>query len=326
MKVLILFSMDLSGLNGDFMIHNRAVLDELKMLRADMAVNDQDLLISVFGSEGSGKSVFAMNLGKVLDSAYGADCIAITVHDFARIAPKTEPIHVVHWDEAHHFSRRGMYDTDVNRVLLKYFQTIRGAKRIVILCYPALQEMDRYITQHRTRLFFETIKKGNQYLVRGWRKEQILAKLDTMRLYKQSSKSQRWKGIPRNPIVAFGHDFTGIEQIISDYKLLKRGSLSEADDELLSTFGYYNLMDVVRKLMSVTDYSVARLKTIVSEEINQAVKDNDNIRVKGGRYTITDEKVFNKLFEVCLERLPRAPDLSQISCITHDSKEVEVVV
>lgn len=303
------------------MIYNDTLIQELRILRADMDQNDQDLFISIYGYEGSGKSTFAINLLKELDPTFSAnvvkDRVARTLVDFARKVTKTGPLEGTLWDEAHRFSSRGMYDATANRDLLEYFQDIRGAKRIFALCYPDIKEMDRYVTKHRSRLFFETIKKGNKFWVRGWRKDQILAILDTMRLYKGKSKKDRWKGIPKQPVMLFQCDYRGIEAEMEEYKKIKSQSLSDADSVLRAKYAYYNLMDIVREVIQVTDYSQAQIQNVASKVVQKAAEGGwkDQIFIQNNRYTITDDDVFQNLVEDTLTQLPR-PRISDLSDIT----------
>lgn len=312
------------------MIYSSPLLSELEMLKKDMEENNQDLVISVFGFEGSGKSTFAVNLDKVLDPSFCADNlqkrVARSIEDFARKVYLTGPMQVMHWDEAHRFASRGTFDSQMNRDLLEYFQDIRGAKRIFVLCYPDLREMDRYITKHRTKLFFETVKTGNNFWVRGWRKDQILAMLDTMRLYKGKSKKDRWKGIPRKPILVFRCDYKGIEAEMQEYAKLKAASLKNADEVLKAKYGNYNLMDLVREVQQVTDYHESHIRLTASDVVQKAAKNGwkDHIKIQNNRYTITDDSVFENLVKDTLARLPRA-EISEISESTTKDIQGEVM-
>lgn len=307
------------------MIYSSELIQELEYLKKDMEINNQDLVISVWGLEGSGKSIFTINLGKVLDPSYNAGTlkkrVARSVQDFARKATKIGPYQVAHWDEAHRLAKRGTYDDPVNRDLMEYFMDIRGAKRIFILCYPSLKEMDRYITEHRTRLFFETVKKGHNYWIHGWRKDQVMAKLDTQRLYNARSKKERWKGIPKHPILTFKCDFKDIEAEKQEYEKIKEASLKAADDTLMAKYGYYNLMDLIREVQQVTNYNERHIRTIASKAVRAAAEGGwkDHIIIKNNRYTIMDEGVFENLKMDILNMLPRAriPENAEASTNIH---------
>lgn len=241
------------------MILDKAFLEELDGLKQDMRDTNSDLVISIYGKEGSGKSTLALNLAKYLDETFNADNLsqktAQTFEDFARKAPKTESFQVVWWDEAHRFSKRGAYDTQLNRILLEYFQDIRGAKRIYILCYPELKEIDRKVVQ-RSRLFLETIKKGRQFYTRAWSAEQIEAKFNEMRVFSYDSRQKVWTGIPRKAIRIFKCNFKGIEKELEAYKRLKESSLIRSDYKL-STCGMYDTIDIINEILKRTGYKYA---------------------------------------------------------------------
>ncbi len=305
------------------MIHDKMLLLELDMLIADMHTANQDLPIAIFGDEGSGKSTFTANLTVFLDRTFTSETVfkrvAQTVDDFARKAPDTGEFQAIWWDEAHRFSKRGSYDTDVNRVLLEYFQDIRGRKRIYQLDFPELREIDRKVVQ-RCKLFFETIKKGNEFLVRGWSKKQILATIDCYRLPSAKSKALRWAGLPFHPIRVFKHDYKdfpldaskcsmrlepipSVQELMKAYASLKDGSLRRSDEKLRS-YGSRDPIDIANEIMRLSSYTFKSAKDLAYDAVKFALNnnwcENGEIEVINGRYKIKDDVMFNRIIEHCL--------------------------
>src|SRR3990172_11187670 len=118
------------------MIYDQTLLTELELLKADMVENEQDLVISIWGREGTGKSKVAANLAVYLDHTFTPEVVfervAQTFTDYARVFPEVKPFQVGWWDEAHRFSKRGQSDTKSKRWVLEYLQDIRGAKQMQI--------------------------------------------------------------------------------------------------------------------------------------------------------------------------------------------------
>jgi len=295
------------------MIHNPTLIEELSMLTNDMRTSNQDLVISIFGREGSGKSTFALNLAKVLDTTFTPATLpkrtAQTFEDFSRKAPSVDALQLVWWDEAHRFGKRGTYDTETNRALLEYFQDSRGSRRIYLLCYPELKEIDRKVVQ-RSRLYFETIRKGQDWFVRGWRRNQVEAIIDSYRLYSYKSKMERWQGIPRNPITVFKHDYKGVEDLKKEYDVLKEGSLRRTDEKLRA-YGSYNSMDVANEVarLDKNSYSFGHIQHKVTEAAERAVEEgwsgNDGlVKTPSGRWIIKSDVFFEKLVKDVLSLLP----------------------
>lgn len=326
------------------MIYDKSLLLELDMLVADMHKSNQDMPIAIYGDEGTGKSSFSENLAVFLDRTFTKDAVrtrvAQTFEDFALKAPETGPYKVIWWDEAHRFSKRGSYDTDINRVLLEYFQDIRGARRIYLLCFPELREIDRKVIQ-RCKLFFETIKNGDEFLVRGWNKKQILATIDCYRLPSAKSKGLRWAGLPFHPIRVFKHDYEdfpeaslcsrrhepipSVKELNADYKHLKDGSLRRSDFRL-KQYGYRDTIDVANEILRLSSYSFKTAKDLACDAVKFALNngwcENGELEVVNGRYKIKDDEMFNKIIKHCLTRDNMNPRKVQT---TKNDKDIQLV-
>lgn len=216
------------------MINDTGLLHELKILVHEMHTKNTDLVISIFGKERTGKSTLAANLAKLLDPTFNAKNlpkrVGLTFADFARIAPTIAPFQVIWVDEAGMFSKRDSYGVK-NRGMVNYFQEAGGSKRIYILCYPEIVEIDRKVLQ-RSRLFFETTNKGGQYWVKGWTEDQMDKKRAELRLFAAKSIAARWGQTPRVPTKIFQCDYTGIEDVMEAYGKLKELNLERTDDKL----------------------------------------------------------------------------------------------
>lgn len=394
-------------------IDSKEVLLDIALIKEDMLTNNSDCVVSIFGKEGSGKSLFTLNLATYFDKTYfcdwdelqtplpkkvieyitpriknsewlhtatvtpeedgkviairGGDNVilfslhvtkkpdeagkssgkvtisikendkynsivdlpveltkegiylyetydALAVHtrfaqtfeDFARGAPKTPTHRVMWWDEAHRFSKRGTFDTNTNRALLKYFQDIRGARRIFLLCYPELREMDRKVLQ-RSRLYYETVKRADDYFVRGWTQDQIDAKMRSLRVFSKESRASAWvndagQPISKKPVNVFRVNMKGIELVYEAYKKRKEGSLRRSDEEL-AQYGTYGSWDVANEVVRTTDLKFNSAKLMASNATRKAFNERwfgeDELEMVRGNYKIKTESCYNKLVEFC---------------------------
>lgn len=295
------------------MIHDSSLLTELQQLIKEMDSKNTDLVISVFGNERTGKSTFAVNLAKALDPTFNAATLkkrtALTFEDFTKIGPNASPYQVVWWDEAGSFSKRDSYG-GLNRALLEYFQQAGGSKRIYILCFPELSEIDRKVVQ-RTRLFFETVRNRGHYWVKGWRADQIGCKIRELRLFAKKSRAAAWAGVPRHAIKTFKCDYTGIEPEISVYHDLKKLNLLRTDEKLRSHYAV-NLSEIVvlagfeiAKNTGI-DYGRRQLYNFVKESLDAELKAggvSENAMLKGPRdIMIRDEALTDKIISNIMKK------------------------
>ncbi len=305
------------------MIYDKGLLQELDMLRVDMKKHKQDLLIAIYGAEGSGKSTFAGNLAVYLDPTLTPlnlnVRVAQTIEDYARITPDIKPYQVGWWDEAHRFSKRGQNDNLANRFILEYLQDIRGALKIQIWCFPELQEIDRKVIQ-RARLFFETIKKGEQFFVRGWTKKQIKIMVESLKLSNRKSQMEKWIGTPRDPKRVFSCDYknfsnpnlASLVDIMKEYDKMKEGSIRRSEERLRS-HGFYDPLDVAKEIVRRTTMSWSWAEKQAYEIMKFALQDGwggeDELVKEAGRYKIKSKTLFDNMVGLALQNTPSKTDV-----------------
>lgn len=331
------------------MIYDKGLLQEFDQMKADLIKNNQDCLIAVFGNEGTGKSTFAANAAVYLDHTFCADVVdqrvAQTMEDYARTIPHVKALELGWWDEAHRFGKRGQNDTDLNRQVLKYLQDIRAAQKFQIYCFPELQEIDRKVIQ-RARFFFETIKKGDQFMVRGWTKPQVKVMVRQLRLANRKSLMEAWIGLSRDPKRVFRCDYKNfpdpeiapLDEVMTAYKKLKEGSVRRTEEEMLS-YGFYDPLDVVREVMrrSTMGYEWCKMKAYAVAKyalVNETFGEDEYEKING-RYRIKTKETFDQMvYEVMQQVHPvsvkipmenpannRITNIQLLPCITYNNKE-----
>ncbi len=331
------------------MIYDKGLLLEFDQMKVDLIKNNQDCLIAIFGNEGTGKSTFAANVAVYLDHTFKADVVdqrvSQTMEDYARSIPHVKALEVGWWDEAHRFGKRGQNDTDLNRQVLKYLQDIRAAQKFQIYCFPELQEIDRKVIQ-RARFFFETIKKGDQFMVRGWTKPQVKVMVRQLRLANRKSLMEAWIGLSRDPKRVFRCDYknfpdpeiASLDEVMTAYKKLKEGSVRRTEEEMLS-YGYYDPLDVVKEVMrrSTMGYEWCKQKAyaVAKYALENETFGIDDYEKVNGRHRIKTKETFDKMvYEVMQQVHPvsvkipmenpttnRNINIQSLPCITYNTNE-----
>ncbi len=124
---------------------------------------DFDWVWVVDGPEGSGKSVFAQQLAKVLDPNFNVSRMAMTPDEFTKCIIKAKKGQCVIFDEAFTgFSSRASL-TEINRLLVSLMMEMRSKNLAVIIVMPTYFLLDKYVALFRARgLFHIYLKKGKR--------------------------------------------------------------------------------------------------------------------------------------------------------------------
>lgn len=122
---------------------------------------DWDMIFSVDGYEGSGKSVFAMQVGYYLDPTLNLDRVVFTPRDFQKAVLSAEKYQTIIYDEAYTglSSRAAM--SLVNRTLVKMLAEIRQKNLFVLIVMPTFFDLDKYVALWRSRALFHVYTGDN---------------------------------------------------------------------------------------------------------------------------------------------------------------------
>lgn len=127
-------------------------------------LKDWDMCFVIDGSEGSGKSVFALQIAKYLDPSFNVERCSFRAEDFKKCILNAKKYQCVVFDEAFGglSSRRAMSNT--NFMLVDLFAEMRQRNLFVIIVLPSIFELDRYAAIHRTRalihVFHNNFERG----------------------------------------------------------------------------------------------------------------------------------------------------------------------
>ncbi len=157
---------------------------------------DSDGVYIVDGTEGSGKSVFGMQLGKKFDPNLSLDRICFTPEEFTKAIIKAKKHQCIIFDEAFTgLSSRGSL-TEVNRLLVALMMEMRQKNLYVIIIMPTFFLLDKYVALWRARGLFHIYTRRNR---RGFwmffnRQSKKLLYLTGKKLYDYSYPRSNFKG------------------------------------------------------------------------------------------------------------------------------------
>lgn len=142
---------------------------------------DRDFWITIDGTEGSGKSVLAMQIAQVLDPTFNIDRIAFNGRMFKKICLAANKFQCIVFDEAMRGLNSSRAMSEVNQSLKEMAAEIRQRNLFIIIVIPTFFELQRYIAIWRTKglihvyegkemergyfMYFDSVAKKIIYLI-----------------------------------------------------------------------------------------------------------------------------------------------------------------
>lgn len=139
-------------------------------VRKRVITKDRDYFMVIDGEEGSGKSVLAQQLAKMLDDDFNIDKIVFTAEDFTKIikSPKTKKGACIVLDEAMNAANARGSLSEVNRAMQTLASEMRQKNLFVIFCIPSFFDLDKYFALWRCRTLvhvYFTPEENRRYLI-----------------------------------------------------------------------------------------------------------------------------------------------------------------
>lgn len=123
---------------------------------------DDDIFFIIDGQERSGKSVFAQQLAKKIDSSFNHHRMCMTVDAFENAIDLAKPGQAIVFDEGYRGFSRSNWAKSLNKSLKKKMMEIGQKNLAIIIVMPTFFELDPYITMHRARGLFHIYRKKGQ--------------------------------------------------------------------------------------------------------------------------------------------------------------------
>ena len=167
-----------------------------KKIKPKVQSKDQDQVFIVDGGEGVGKSLFAMQLAKSLDSTFNVERVCFTPVEFTKAVINANKGEAIIFDEAFTgLSSRGSL-TEVNTLLVSLMMEMRQKNSICIIVMPTFFLLDKYVALWRAKgLFHVYMRRGKRgYWMYFNRQKKKLLYLHGKKLYDYSWPRSGFKG------------------------------------------------------------------------------------------------------------------------------------
>lgn len=135
-------------------------LDE-KVLPA-LTKDDKDYVIAVDGKEGAGKSFFAFQIAKYVDSTFDLSRVTFTAEEFKQAIFKAKKGQAIVFDEAFTGLSSRSSLSSINRYLVSLMMQMRQKNLFVIIVLPTFFLLDKYVALFRTRALIHVYETGGR--------------------------------------------------------------------------------------------------------------------------------------------------------------------
>lgn len=122
---------------------------------------DWDMIFSIDGPEGSGKSVFAQQCATYCDPGFVIDRITFTPNEFQKAVTNAQPYQAVIYDEAFTGLNSRATMSVINRALVQMLAEIRQKNLFIFVVMPTFFDLDKYVAIWRTRGLFHVYTGEN---------------------------------------------------------------------------------------------------------------------------------------------------------------------
>ncbi len=157
---------------------------------------DKDWVAVVDGGEGSGKSVFSMQIAKVLDPSFNLSRVCMTPEEFTKAIIKAKKGQCVIFDEAFTGLSSRSSLAEVNRIIVSLMMEMRQKNLFVIIVMPSIFLLDKYVALWRAKgLFHVYMREGKRgrWVYFNNKKKKLLY-LIGRKLYDYSKPRSKFRG------------------------------------------------------------------------------------------------------------------------------------
>jgi len=199
----------------------------LEKIKQDLKKKDKDTVLVVDGKEGSGKSTFAMQIGKYVDPSLDLSRIVFSPEDFREAILKAKKGECIIYDEAFtgYSSRSSL--SPVNRVLVSLAMQMRQKNLFILIVLPTIFLLDKYMAMFRTKALVHVYESKG---IRGYFRIFNSKKKKYLILKGQKTMSYSHKGLYTNFSGRFYGKFAlGGEEVEKNYRIKKEKALSNSE-------------------------------------------------------------------------------------------------
>lgn len=133
----------------------------LREVKRRVTTKDEDWVCVIDGREGSGKSLLAMQICKELDPTFSLERVTFNSDQFTYQLKKAPKYSAVLMDEAFAGANSRASMSEVNRALISVATEMRQRNLFVIMCIPAIFDLDKYFALWRCKTLFHVYQLPN---------------------------------------------------------------------------------------------------------------------------------------------------------------------
>ena len=160
---MTVLNIDVEGGAKTLYMDNELYKRIITVIKPKVEKKDNDWFWIVDGGEGTGKSVFAFQLARVLDSNFNLDKIAMTPNEFTKAVLKAKKGECIVFDEGFTGLSSRASLTEINRVMVGLMMEMRQKNLFIIVVMPTIFLLDRYVALFRAKgLFHIYLKNGKR--------------------------------------------------------------------------------------------------------------------------------------------------------------------
>ncbi len=131
-------------------------------VRPSVQKKDKDWFIAIDGEEGSGKSVFGMQIAKVLDPNFTHEQVAFNSNDFIRLVMRSKKYQCIVFDEAFTGLSSRSSLSEINNLMVSLMMEMRQKNLFIIIIMPTFFMLDKYCALHRAKGLFHVYTRDGK--------------------------------------------------------------------------------------------------------------------------------------------------------------------
>lgn len=143
----------------------------LNQIKKQVTKKDRDFCFVIDGDEGSGKSVFTMQLAKYLDNTFSIDDICMTSEEFKKRIETSDKHKAIVFDEAYHGLSSRQSLSAINKLLVSKMMMMRQKNLFVFIVLPSFFLLDRYVSLFRSKLLFHIYTNKDRHYWLGFNRK-----------------------------------------------------------------------------------------------------------------------------------------------------------
>ena len=160
---MVVLDIKVDGEKKNLYVDGRLHYNLIEKVKPKIKKKDFDWVCIVDGGEGAGKSVFSMQLAKILDPTFNLDRVCMSPQEFTKAVMRAKKGQAIIFDEAFPGLSSRASLTEKNRLLVGLMMEMRQKNLFIIIVMPTIFLLDRYVALFRARgLFHIYLKNGKR--------------------------------------------------------------------------------------------------------------------------------------------------------------------